>query len=92
MQLTNTLVDDCWIVDELVRIKTLEREVSRALERRTGVAADASLCNWVAELNRRVDLLDCALGRDSYDWPVGPKSRESVIPLRPRTDDALVSK
>jgi hypothetical protein len=71
MQLTNTVVNDSWIVDELVRIKTLEREVSRALERRRGVAADPSLCNWVAELNRRVDLLDYALGE-------GPESRASV--------------
>jgi hypothetical protein len=71
MQLTNTFVDDCWIVDELVRIKTLEREVSRALERRTGVVADASLCNWVAELNRRVDLLDCALGRGATISSIG---------------------
>jgi hypothetical protein len=89
MQLTNTVVNDSWIVDELVRIKTLEREVSRALERRKGVVADASLCKWVAELNRRVDLLDCALGGDSGAWSVGS---QSVIPLRPRTDDARVSK
>jgi hypothetical protein len=92
MQLMNTVVEDCWIVDELVRIKTLEREVSRALEGRRGVVADASLCNWVAELNRRVDLLDCALGGETYDWPVGQQSRASVIPLRSRTDDARVSK
>jgi len=61
MQFTNTVLDDCWIVDELVRIKTLEREVSCALEKRTGVMADASLCNRVAELKTRVDLLDSAL-------------------------------
>jgi len=57
----NASTHDSWIVDQLIRIRSLEREVSQGLRQGSGGFADPALCAQVAELSMQIDLLDFAL-------------------------------
>ena len=75
---------DHGIVDHLMRVKSMERRVSRAFERSRGPWAGASLCRQLAELRMQVDLLDCALEAHE-SRKCGPRSQfVPVLPFRPR--------
>ena len=62
---------DIRIVDQLIRVKALERDVARAFERSQGPWAGESLCNRVAELQLEADLLEQAL--DAYPSTQPPR-------------------